>query len=384
MDIDQSTADLVPDFPTRVMLIERTILLLLVVGLLVSTVAILRPFTTPILFGSAIAIAAWPLRQFLVRHGMGRGLAAPLLFLLSVVIVLVPTLVIAAHLTDQLERAAQQFQSFFSSTPEKPAWIANVPLIGRRLTLGWDKIVAAEGDVRVLIEPYTGEVAQWLVAAAGALAESLVQLFLSLIAACMFWANGEGLISVLHDALRRLGGPVAEHALDVAGGAVRGVVSGVIGTAAIQIIILGLGLTLAGVPGVAILSFIALLLAISQVGAPLLIAIWGGAAFWLFQHDHGAWGIFMIVWGVFVSTVDNLIRPWLIGAGIDMPLPLTVIGVFGGFVAFGFLGLFLGPTLLAIVYNLFMAWRSAVVSHPITGQRVRSMSTDPASTWNHN
>jgi predicted PurR-regulated permease PerM len=234
--------------------------------------------TIPIPFGSAIAITAWPLRQFLVRHGMGRGLAALLLFFLSIVIVLVPTLVIAPHITDQLERAAQQFQSFFSSTPEQPAWIADVPLIGRRLNLGWDKIVAAEGNVRILIEPYTVEVERWMVAAAGALAESLVQVILSLIAACMFWANGEGLISVLHDALRRLGGPVAEHALDVAGSAVRGVASGVIGTAATQTVILAFGLTLAGVPGIAILSFIAFLLAISQVGAPLLIAIRGGAA----------------------------------------------------------------------------------------------------------
>lgn len=260
-----------------------------------------------------------------------------------------------------------------------PAWLGNVPLIGHWLSVGWGKIIAAKGNIRVLAEPYTVEVERWLVAVAGALANSLVQVILSLIAACIFWANGEGLTSVLYDALRRLGGPVAEHALDVAVGAVRGVAFGVVGTAAIQTVVLGFGLALTGIPGVATLSFIALLLAISQVGAPLLIVIWGGAAVWLFRHDHGAFGVFMIVCGVFVSTLDNVVRPWLIGVGIDMPLSLTVVGVFGGFVAFGFLGLFLGPTLLAIVYNLIMAWRSAVASRPPTDAGASRQSDSSAT-----
>jgi len=370
MDPEQPQAELTPDFPTRVMLIERSILLLLVAGLLASALAILRPFATPMLFGGAVATAVWPLRRLLVRAGIRRGLAALLLFVMSVGVVLVPIVVVAPHLAEQLGRAMPRVQEFFAATPDKPAWMDSVPLIGRRLGLGWDRIIAAEGDVRVLIEPYTLEIENWFVAAAGALADCVVQMILSLIAAAMFWAGGDGMTRVLHDALRRLGGPVAENALDVAAGAVRGVAYGVIGTAAIQTLILALGLAIAGIPAVAMLSFVALVLAISQVGAPLLIAIWGGAAFWLFRHDQNAWAIFMIVWGLFVSTVDNLIRPWLIGFGLDMPLLLTVIGVFGGFMTFGFLGLFVGPTLLAIVFKLFMTWRAAVAAHPVTGNGV--------------
>ena len=375
MEIDQPEAELTPDFPTRVMLIERSILLLLVVGLLISVLAILRPFATPILFGSAIAIAIWPVRQFLVRSGIRRGLAALLLFCLIIGIILLPMLMIAPHMAEQLGQATQRFQTFFASTPDKPVWIDAVPLIGQRLSSGWDRIIAAEGNVRILIEPYTTDIEQWFVAAAGALADSMVQLILSLVAAALFWVDGERLMKMLHQALNRLGGPVAEQAMDVAAGAVRGVAYGVIGTAAIQMFVLAFGLAITGIPGVAMLSFIALLLAISQVGAPLIMVIWGGAAFWLFRHDHGAWGTFMIAWGIFVSTVDNLIRPWLIGFGIDMPLSLTVIGVFGGFIVFGFLGLFLGPTLLAIVYNLFMTWRAAVELHPTTGSGARETRT---------
>jgi predicted PurR-regulated permease PerM len=364
--ISEPTRELVPDFATRVMLIERCILVLLIVGLLVGVLTIVKPFTTAILFGGAIAVAGWPLRELLVRRGMRRGQTAALLFLLSILLVLLPMLVIVPHLADQLDQATQRFELYFRTSPEKPAWITGVPLVGRRLDGIWDQIVKAEGNLRSLIDPYTADLEQWLIRAARALADSLVQVILSLVAAAMFWVNGDGLVAMLQDALRRLGGPVAEQALDVAAGAIRVVAYGVIGTAAVQAIILALGLAIAGVPGAAMLGFIALLLAISQIGAPLLIVIWGGAAWWLFGRNSAGWGTFIIIWGVFVSIIDNLIRPWLIGLGIDMPLSLTVLGVFGGFVVFGFLGLFVGPALIAIAYTLLKAWRTAIATHPAT------------------
>jgi predicted PurR-regulated permease PerM len=345
--IAEPPRELVPDFATRVALIERSILVLLIVGLSIGVWTIVKPFTTAILFGGAIAVAAWPLRDRLVRRGMRRGATAALLFLISILLVLLPMLIITPHLTNQLDLATQRFELYFWATPAKPAWMAELP-IGGRLGAIWDQLVKAEGDLRSLIDPYTGELEQWLIRAARALAYSLLQVILSLVATTVFWINGEGLVAILQDALRRLGGPVAEQALGVAAGAIRVVAYGVIGTAAGQAIILALGLAVAGVPGAAMLGFIALLLAISQIGAPLLVVIWGGAAWWLFAHNSVGWGSFMIVWGVIVSTVDNLIRPWLIGLGINMPLSLTVLGVFGGFIAFGFLGLFVGPALIAI------------------------------------
>jgi predicted PurR-regulated permease PerM len=239
-----------------------------------------------------------------------------------------------------------------------------VPLLGRRLGAAWDRVVEVKGNLRALLEPYTANLEQLMIGAARALADSLVQVILSLVVATMFWTNGDGLVSVLHDALRRLGGPIAERALDVAAGAIRGVAYGVIGTAAIQAVLLAIGLAVAGVPGAGTLGFVALLLAISQIGGPLLVLIWGGAAWWLFAQDQQVWGIFMIVWGVFVSTVDNFIKPWLIGFGIEMPMSLTILGVFGGFLAFGFLGLFIGPTLIAIMFTLLQAWQAAVSGHP--------------------
>jgi predicted PurR-regulated permease PerM len=364
-ELQQRADQRMPDAGGRVALIERSILVLLVVGLVIGVLAIVKPFTTAILFGAALATAAWPIRQALIRRGLTRGPSAMLLLVLSGVLVVLPLLAIAPHLADQLVWAIERVQVYFAATPEPPAWIRGAPLIGRRLGAAWDRMVEAQGNLRALAEPYTTYLEQLMIGAARALADSVVQMILSLTVATMFWNNGDGLVAMLHDALRRLGGPVAERSLDVASGAIRGVAYGVVGTAAIQAVLLAVGLAVAGVPGVAMLGFVALLLAISQIGAPLLVLIWGGAAWWLFAQDLQAWGAFMIVWGVLVSTVDNFIKPWLIGFSIEMPMSLTILGVFGGFLAFGFLGLFTGPILIAVMFTLLQAWRAAIADHPV-------------------
>ena len=363
-ELRQRGDDRMPDDAGRVALIERSILVVLVIGLLVGVLAVVKPFTTAILFGGALATASWPIRQALIRRRLGRRTAAALLLLLALVALVIPMLVIAPHLADQMIRGADRVQSYFAGTPEQPAWIRGLPLFGRRLGAAWDTVVRAKGNLRTLLEPYTADVEQFMIGAARALADSLIQVLLSLVVATMFWTTGDGLVTMLHDALRRLGGPIAERALDVAAAAIRSVAYGVVGTAVIQAILLAIGLGVAGVPGAATLGFIALLLAISQIGGPLLILIWGGAAWWLFAQDQQIWGIFMIIWGLFVGMVDNFIKPWLIGFGVEMPMSLTILGVFGGFLAFGFLGLFIGPTLIAIMFTLVQSWRMAVSDHP--------------------
>ena len=346
------------DNSTRVAWIERSVLVLLFLGLLVGAAAVLRPFTTAILFGASVATAAWPLRVRLLRLGLGRGKIALLMLFLSVALLVVPVLLVAPHLSEQLVQGAQRAEDYFSAAPEPPAWLAGVPLMGKRLASAWDHAVEARGNVRALLQPYAVDLEQTMVSAAQALADSIIQVVLSLAIATMFWVSGDQLMQALHKSLQRLGGETADRIIDVAGGAVRSVAYGVVGTAVLQAVLLASGLAIAGVPGAVMLGFAALLLAISQVGGPLLILIWGVAAWWLFQQDQQAWAIFMIAWGIMVSTVDNFVKPWLIGFGIRMPMSLTILGVFGGFIAFGFLGLFIGPTLLAVVYTLLQAWQA--------------------------
>jgi predicted PurR-regulated permease PerM len=138
--------------PARVALIERSILVLLFVGLLIGVLAVVKPFTTAILFGAALATAAWPARQAFVRHGLGRGSAATLLLLLSIVLVALPLLFVAPHLADQLVRGAERVQSYFATAPERPDWIVSLPLFGRRLDAAWARVVEAQGNLRTVLD----------------------------------------------------------------------------------------------------------------------------------------------------------------------------------------------------------------------------------------
>lgn len=150
------------------------------------------------------------------------------------------------------------------------------------------------------------------------------------------------------------------NALNAAGAAVRAVAYGVVGTAAAQGLLAGIGYAVAGVPAAALLGFLTLVFSVTQILGPLVVVMWVAAAWWLYDGGQTGWAIFMAVWGlVVVSGSDNILRPLLIKRGVEMPLSLIILGVFGGFVAFGFLGLFIGPVLLAVGLVMLRAWRSA-------------------------
>jgi len=123
---------------------------------------------------------------------------------------------------------------------------------------------------------------------------------------------------------------------------------------------MGIGLAIAGVPGAPVLAFLTLVFSISQVLGPLIVVTWIGAAAWLYSQGDTGWAIFMLVWGALpISGSDNIVRPLLIQRGSAMPIGLVILGVFGGLIAFGFLGLFIGPALLAVAQGLLQAWRKA-------------------------
>ncbi|MGE0725057.1 MAG: AI-2E family transporter [Alphaproteobacteria bacterium] len=343
-------------------LIERTIVLLLVGALLFGVGLVLFPMLTAILFGTVLAIATWPLREALVGRGMRRGLAAALFAVSAALLVCLPVLVAAPRLADQFAEGEQQIDRLLKSLPdEPPAWVAGLPIVGERAAVRWRNAAAKRSDLRTTIEPYADGIRRALFAAAGSLAASVLELILAVIVAAMLWTNGDALSAVVRDIVRRLGGETAVSALVAAGAALRSVAYGIVGTAAIQGLFMAIGAIVAGVPAPGLLGFVVTLLAISQIGAVLIPVVWGGAAWWLFAQDATLWGVFMLVWGlVMVTTSDNFIRPLLIMRGVQMPLTLVILGVFGGFLSFGFLGMFIGPALLAVAFTLLQAWRTAI------------------------
>src|SRR3954451_3508735 len=135
-------------------LLERTVLLLLFAGLIIGVLAVLRPFATAILFGAILAIAAWPLRDLLLRRGLKRGLVATLLLLLALGVVVLPLLAVAPGLGERLTSGASRIQDYFVGSPQFPPRLAGLPIVGERLASAWDKMLVAEGDVRTVLEPY--------------------------------------------------------------------------------------------------------------------------------------------------------------------------------------------------------------------------------------
>src|SRR5918993_1387530 len=190
-------------------LLERAVVLLLFGGLLLGVLAVLRPFATAILFGTILAIAAWPLRDLLLRRGLKRGTVATLLLLLAFAIVALPILAVAPGLAEHLAQGARRLQAYIAGAPQAPAWLGGLPVVGERLTGLWDQATHADGGIRGALEPYSATLRQVFVGAAGALAESVLQTILSLVVAAMFWVSGDALAAVLRDILTRLvgGGP---------------------------------------------------------------------------------------------------------------------------------------------------------------------------------
>jgi predicted PurR-regulated permease PerM len=181
----------------------------------------------------------------------------------------------------------------------------------------------------------------------------ILELAMSVLIAFFLFRDGVRVANQFTSAIERIAGERAKHLIDVAGSTVRGVVHGILGTALAQGVLAGIGFAIAGVPGAGLLALLTFFLSVVPFGPPL---VWIPAVIWLFHQDHTGWAIFMLCWGGIVSSVDNVIKPYLISHGSNLPFILILFGVLGGVAAFGFIGVFLGPTLLAVAFRLLQEW----------------------------
>jgi predicted PurR-regulated permease PerM len=292
----------------------------------------------------------------------------------------VPFLVVGMSLAENARDLTAATQRWLSSgPPQPPAWLAKVPVIGPRASAYWTN---AAWDGKLLakaLEQRMQPTVAWLLSGGATLARGLADLALSILIAFFFYRDGGAAAAQLRRALTRIAGANGPRLLDLAGATVRSVVYGILGTALVQGVMAGVGFFVAGVPGAGLLGLLTCFLSIVPMGPPL---VWLPAALWLFSRGSVGWGVFMLIWGVGVSTVDNFIKPWLISRGTDLPFVLILLGVLGGALAFGFVGVFLGPTLLAVGYRLVGEWAapaSPPAAPPIPSPAY-SDSSQPAST----
>jgi predicted PurR-regulated permease PerM len=214
------------------------------------------------------------------------------------------------------------------------------------------------------LRPYFGIVLEGGLGLLLGLANGVLLFVLALFIAFFFYLYGDPLAARLRVIMQRIAGARADRLITVTGATVRGVVYGILLTAIVQGVLTAFGLWLSGVPRPVLLGAVAGFLSVLPIGAPL---VWIPAALWLMSSGHLGWGVFLAVYGVVaVSGADSVIRPWFIARGAQLPFLLTVLGVLGGAIAFGLLGIFLGPVLLGIGYTLVNEWAVAEAHESLT------------------
>jgi predicted PurR-regulated permease PerM len=238
--------------------------------------------------------------------------------------------------------------------PAPPEWVESVPLIGAKTAAAWHQVAAAgPEELAARLAPFARTVALWFVARVGNIGRLLGEFLLAVIIAAILYSKGEMVVVGVERFARRLAGPRGENALHLAAQAVRAVALGVVVTALFQAVLGGIGLVVAGVPFAGLLTALMFVLAVAQIGAgPVML----GAVIWVYSESGAVYGTAFLIWAIFCSTFDNVLRPMLIKRGAHLPLLLIFVGVIGGLIAFGVIGLFIGPVVLAVAYTLLAEW----------------------------
>jgi predicted PurR-regulated permease PerM len=344
--------------------LEQSIGWIVLFVLLAGCLLVLRPFISALLWAVVLCSSSWPVYSRLLGWlGNRRTLAALVMTLGMILIILLPFLIVGTTLADNVQDlTAATNRMIADGPPAPPAWLLKVPVVGQSATDYWQSLAADTSKIWPEAQPLIEHASSWLLKVGLALGGGLIQLALSIFVAFFLFRDGMAVGGRLINAVERIGGERGKHLLTVAGNTVRGVVYGILGTALAQAVVAGIGFVIAGVPGAALLALLTFFASIVPVVGTALT--WLPASLWLFHQGSTGWGIFMLVWGFGVANLDNIVKPWLISQGCDMPFILIFFGVLGGALTFGFIGVFLGPTLLAVGFRLVEEWNATIRVDP--------------------
>ena len=337
-------------------LARTTLGVLFIVGMIVLCVIIVRPFAASTVWAATLVLATWPwLRQLEKFLGGRRGAAVTVMTLGLLLVFMIPLSMAVAAIARNAEAilALPDAISAFR-VPAPPDWLSDVPLVGGPAADEWRRLTGAGNpEIVAMLRPYAKSIAAWFLGAAGGFGLGLMHILLTIAIAAILYAKGEAAADWCRRFGRRLADARGEEAVVLAGLAIRGVALGVVVTALAQAVLTGIGLALAGVPQAGLLAAVALLLCIAQLGPGLVIF---PAVIWLFATGQTWPAIVLLIVGLPTVLLDNVLRPILIRRGADLPLLLILVGVIGGLLAFGMIGLFVGPVILAVTHALLQHW----------------------------
>jgi predicted PurR-regulated permease PerM len=343
---------------------EQAVRIVAIATLVIGCLMVLRPFLAGILSAAILCFSTWPVYEFLERRlGGRRTLAALAMTVLFVVVLVLPLALIAGSYADEIPHLVVYLQDLLKEgLPLPPDWVVSIPLVGEWLDASWRELAGSRAQLAEALKRWSVPARDGLVRAGIIIGEGVLQLTLIAFIGFFLYRDGRPLMEALRNALRHVAGNLGGRLLEIVGGTINGVVYGIIGTGIAQALAALIGFLIAGVPGAAMLAFLTFFLSIVPAGPALL---WIGATVWLVLGDQPGWAVFMAVWGFFViSGIDNVVKPILISRGASLSFALVLLGVFGGVLAFGFVGIFLGPTLLAVGFNLARQWTATAGAAP--------------------
>ena len=316
---------------------------------------ILKPFFGPLLWAVILTVTAWPVFVWVKKRIPGRPVLSSVLTSILIAIFCLIPITYGVAVAAQAVKPVSQLMLDYSKggLPPPPVWLKEYPY-GQALYEKWEKSSQDRTQLIQDLSPLLKQGATKLGQMAGKVGVGLLEFALSLIICGFFLAYGETLTRSGQMTLQKLFGPRGGELLDISARTIRSVMLGILGTAALQAALMCIGFSLAGVPQVVLLGFAGFFFASLQLSCGI---VWVPVVLWLFLEGKTGWAIFNLIWGIgVVGLVDNFTKPYLISRGSNLPFGIIFLGVIGGFLAYGFLGIFFGATLMAVAFRLFKEW----------------------------
>ena len=335
---------------------DQTITLAVLAILVIGVFLVIQPFLFAVVWAAVLAATTWPVYAWLRGRMAGRsGVAATIVTVIILLVLVTPFLVVGVTLAENSERVTAFVRGLIElGPPDPPTWVNELPIFGERISTYWSSFAHDSEATLVELRKYIEPAKSYALKGGAVVAEGLLQLTLSVLIAFFFFRDGDAIVARLRRAVSRIAPDRGPHMLQVALATTRAVVYGILGTALAQGVLMAIGLWIAGFKAAPLLGLVTFFLSPIPIGPPL---VWIPASIILFMRgDHGL-AVYLFLWGMLVvSTVDNIIKPLIISHGSDLPFILVLLGVFGGVVAFGFIGVFLGPVLLALGFAMIKEW----------------------------
>lgn len=336
--------------------LARNVLAVLALFLLIASCFwILSPFLGAVVWATMIVVSTWRLMISVQLACWGkRWIAVTIMTFGLLLVLIVPLSAAIVAIVNHADEIVGWLRTLAQDgLPLPPDWVARIPLVGERIDAAWREFAVGDTGLVARVTPYVGGIAKWLVGQFGNIGLIGVQFLLTVIISGIMYAGGEAAADGVRRFMRRLAAERGDIVVTLAAQAIRGVALGVVVTAIVQSLLGGVGLAIAGVPLAGILTAVMFMSCVAQIGPVIILA---PAVVWLYWTGATGWGTALLVWTIFVGTIDNWLRPLLIRQGADLPLLLIFAGVIGGLLTLGLIGIFVGPVVLAVGYRLANAW----------------------------